>query len=86
MKVVDMSIFTDFVDGRRRIQDNTWTSSGQCATTTCASLRAAGLFIDSQSLVGDGALLDLAMVEARRFFWCASRMGERPRRGNVSPS
>jgi hypothetical protein len=31
------------------------------------------MFIDSQSLIGDGASLDLAMVEARRLFQCVSR-------------
>jgi hypothetical protein len=31
------------------------------------------MFINSQSLVGDGASLDLAMVEARRLFQCSSR-------------
>jgi hypothetical protein len=46
---------------------------GRRATTTYALLRAAGLFIDSQSLVGDGDLLDLAMMEARRFFRRVSR-------------
>jgi hypothetical protein len=70
-EVVDLSFFSDFVDWRRRVlvQDSTETSPGRRATTTCALLRAAGLFIDSQSLVGDGAFLNLAMVEARRFFW-----------------
>jgi hypothetical protein len=34
-------------------------------------LRAAGLFIESQRLIGDVAFLDLEMVEARRFFWRA---------------
>jgi hypothetical protein len=43
------------------------------ATATCALLLAAGLFMDSQSLVGDGALLNLEMVEARRFSQHASR-------------
>ena len=64
------SFLSDFVDGRRQIlvQDSTGTSPGRRATTTCALLRAAGLFIDSQSLVGDGAFSDLAMVEARRLF------------------
>jgi hypothetical protein len=38
------------------------------AITTCASLHVAGMFIDSQSLVGDGAFLDITMVEARCFF------------------
>jgi hypothetical protein len=42
-------------------------------TTTCALLRAACMFIDSQSLIVNGALLDLSMVEARYFFWHASR-------------
>jgi hypothetical protein len=36
--------------------------------STCALLLVAGLFIDSQSLVGDGVSFDLAMVEARRLF------------------
>jgi hypothetical protein len=43
------------------------------ATSTCALLLAAGLFIDLQSLVGDGAFLNLAMVEARCLFQCLSR-------------
>jgi hypothetical protein len=46
---------------------------GRRATSTCASLLAAGLFIDSKSLVGNGASLDLAMVEARRLFRRVSR-------------
>jgi hypothetical protein len=62
-------------DGRRQIlvQDSTGTSPGRRATVTCVSLRAAGLFIDSQSLVGDGAFSDLAMVETRHLFRCSSR-------------
>ena len=74
-KVVDMPFFSDFVDGRRQIlvQDSTETFPGRHATATCASLLAAGLFIDSQSLVGDGAGLDLAMMEAGRLFRCPSR-------------
>jgi hypothetical protein len=48
------------------VQDSIGTSPGRRATTTCASLHAAGLFIDSQSLFGDGAFSDLALVEARR--------------------
>jgi hypothetical protein len=68
--MVDLSFFFDFVDGRQRIlvQDSMGTSPGRRATVTCALLHTAGLFIGSQSLIGDGALLDLAMVEARRFF------------------
>jgi hypothetical protein len=38
------------------------------AIATCASLLAAGLFIDYKILVGVGAFLNLAMVEARRLF------------------
>jgi hypothetical protein len=38
------------------------------ATTTCASLLEADIFINSQSLVGDCASLDLESVKARRFF------------------
>lgn len=73
--MVDMPFFSDFVDVRRRIlvQDSTGTSPGRRATVTCASLLAAGLFINLQSLVGDGAFLDLAMVEARRLFLRSSR-------------
>jgi hypothetical protein len=75
LEVVDMPFFSDFVDGRRRIlvEDSTGTSPGRRATATCASLVAADLFIDSQSLVGDGAFLDLAKVEARRLFLRSSR-------------
>jgi hypothetical protein len=42
--VVDRSFFPNFVDGRRRILvlDNTGTSPGRHATTTCASLLALG--------------------------------------------
>jgi hypothetical protein len=54
------------------VQDSTGTFPGRHATMTCASLRAAGLFIDSQSLFGDGAFSDLAMVEARRLLRCSS--------------
>jgi hypothetical protein len=69
-EVVDLSLFPDFVDRMRRIlvQDSTGTSPSQRATKTYALLLVAGLFIDSQSLVGDGASSDLAMVEARRLF------------------
>jgi hypothetical protein len=74
-EVVDLSLFLDFVNGIRWIlaQGCTGTSPGQRATSTCASLLAAGLFIDSQSLIDNGALLDLAMVEARRLFRRESR-------------
>jgi hypothetical protein len=76
-KMVDLSFFFTFIDGRRQIlvQDNTGRSldPGQRATTTYASLRVAGLFIDSQSLVDDGAFSDLAMVEAQRLFQRSSR-------------
>jgi hypothetical protein len=40
------------------VQDNMVTSHGRRATATCASLLAAGLFIDLQTLVGDGALFE----------------------------
>jgi hypothetical protein len=65
-EVVDLSFFSGFVDGRCQIlvQDSTGTSPGRRATTTCGSLRAACLFIDSQSLFGNGAFSDLAIVEA----------------------
>jgi hypothetical protein len=58
--VVDLPFFSDFVDGMRQIlvQDSMGMSPGRRATTTCALLRAAGLFIDSQNLVGDGVFLD----------------------------
>jgi hypothetical protein len=63
-EVGDLSFFLDFIDGRRRVlvQDSTGTSPDRRAIATC------GLFIDSQSLIGDCAFLYLAMVEARRFF------------------
>jgi hypothetical protein len=69
-EVVDLPHFPDFISGMRWIlvQESTGMSPGQRATTTCALLLAAGLFIDSQSLFGDGAYLDLAMVEVRRLF------------------
>jgi hypothetical protein len=54
------------------VQDNTGISPSRYATATCALLRAAGLFIDSQNLVGDDVFLDLALVEARRPFRHAS--------------
>jgi hypothetical protein len=75
LEVLDLSFFSDFVDGRQHIlvQDSTGTSPGRRATTTCASFHAAGLFIDSQSLCGDGAFSDLAMMEARCLFWHSSR-------------
>jgi hypothetical protein len=46
---------------------------GRCTTATCASLLATGVFINSHILVGDGASLDLEMVEARRLFLRSSR-------------
>jgi hypothetical protein len=54
--VVDLSFFPDFIDGRRQIlvQDSTGMSLDRRATVTCVSLRVADLFIDSQSLVGNG--------------------------------
>jgi hypothetical protein len=58
-----------------------WETAGLCPRqhgdvprSTCHSdmclVACSRLFIDSQSLVGDGAFLDLAMVEARRLFRC----------------
>jgi hypothetical protein len=41
-----------------------------CHSDMCL-LIAASLFIDSQSIVGDGASFDLAMVEPRRLYQCA---------------
>jgi hypothetical protein len=55
------------------VRDNTRTSPGRRATTICALLRSASMFIDSQSLVGNGVCLDPTMVEARRPLWQASR-------------
>jgi hypothetical protein len=74
-EVVDLLYFSDFVDGRRQflVQDITGISFGRRAIASCVLLRTAGLFIDSQILIGDGALLDLAMMEARRSFQRASR-------------
>jgi hypothetical protein len=48
LEVLDLSFFSDSVDGRQHIlvQDSTGMSPSRCATTTCASLHAAGLFID----------------------------------------
>jgi hypothetical protein len=75
LEVVDLSFFPDFVDGMRGIlgQDSMGTSPGRRTTTTCASLLVAGLFMDSQSLIDDDALLDQEMVEARRLLQRASR-------------
>jgi hypothetical protein len=69
-EVVNLSFLLDFVDGMQRIlvEDSTGTFRGRCATSPCASLLAVGLFIDSQSLVGDGASSDLAMVESWQLF------------------
>jgi hypothetical protein len=69
-KVVDLSLFPDFVGGMRwfLVQYSTATSPGRRATATCALMCAAGLFIESEILIGDDASLDLAMVEARRLF------------------
>jgi hypothetical protein len=59
--------FLNFVDGMPRIlvQDSMGMSPSEVA---CSSL-----FIKSQSLVGDGGLLDLAMVKARPLFQRAAR-------------
>jgi hypothetical protein len=46
---------------------------GQHVTTTCALLLATGMFIYLQSLVSDGASMNLEMVKARRLFQYASR-------------
>jgi hypothetical protein len=56
-EVVVLSLFPDIIDRMRWIlvQDNTGTSSDQRATTTCALVFAAVLFIKSKSIVGDGA-------------------------------
>jgi hypothetical protein len=73
-EVMDLSLFPDFIGGMRwfLVQESTGTSPGRCATATCASVLAVGMFIDSQSLIGDGAFLDMAMEEARRLFQRAS--------------
>jgi hypothetical protein len=65
-EMVDLSSFPDFIDMMWRflVQDSTGTFPGLRVTKTCALLLAAGLFIDSQSLVNDGASSDLAMAEA----------------------
>jgi hypothetical protein len=65
-EVVDLSLFPNIIGEMRwfLVQESTGMSPGRRAIATCASLLAAGLFIDSQSLVGDGAFLDLAMEEA----------------------
>jgi hypothetical protein len=55
------------------VQDSTGMSPSRRTTMTYASLLAAGLFIESQILVDDGASFDLAMVEARLLFQRSSR-------------
>jgi hypothetical protein len=57
---------SNLVDGRRQIlvKNGTRTSSGRHATTTSDSMRVVGLFIDSQSLSGNDAFSDLAIVKA----------------------
>jgi hypothetical protein len=69
-EVVDLSFLLDFVDGMQwiQVQDSTGTFHSRCATSTYASLLAAGLFIDSQSLVSDGASSDLTIVESWHLF------------------
>ena len=71
-EVVDLPFFSDFVDGRQQIlvQDSTGTSP---VDVPQRHVPAAGLFIDSQSLVGDDAFSDLAMMEARHIFRHSSR-------------
>jgi hypothetical protein len=68
-------ILPDFIDRMRRIlvQDSTRTSPSRLTTMTYALLLAAGLFIESQNLVDDGASLTLAMVDARLLFQRSSR-------------
>jgi hypothetical protein len=63
-EVVELSSFPDIVDGMRRflVQDSTGTFPGRRAITPCASLRVAGLFIESQSAL-------LAMVLLRIWQW-----------------
>jgi hypothetical protein len=81
--VVDLPFFSDYVDRRRQVlvQDSTGTSPGRRATMIGALLHAPGIFIDSQSLIGDGVFLDLAMVEARLSSGVrrrGARVGRRP--------
>jgi hypothetical protein len=70
LEVMDLPFFPNFIHGRRQIlvQDSMETFPDRRATATSASLRAVGLFIDSQSLVRDGTFSNLAMIEARRLF------------------
>jgi hypothetical protein len=70
LEVVDLSFFPDFIDEIRWIlvQDSTGMSPARRAISICVLLLAVSLFIDSQSLVGDSASLDQAMVETRRLF------------------
>jgi hypothetical protein len=74
IEMVDLSLFLDFVDEMWWIlvQGGTGMAADQCATT-CALMLAACLFIDSEILIGNGASLDLAMVETRCLFQHASR-------------
>jgi hypothetical protein len=48
-EVVDLSLFPYFVDGMRwfLVQGSTGTSPDRCASSICALLLAAGMFIDS---------------------------------------
>ena len=52
--------FLDFADGMRQVwvQTSMGTSPDRRVTATYVSLLAAGIFIDSQSLVDDGVSLD----------------------------
>jgi hypothetical protein len=59
--VVDLPFFSDFIDVRRQDPRQHGNVPDRRATSTCASLRTTGLFIDSQSLVGYGAFSDFAM-------------------------
>jgi hypothetical protein len=54
------------------VQDSTGTSPDRRAIATCASLRAAGLFIDSQSRFGNDAFSNLAMVKVWCLLQCSS--------------
>jgi hypothetical protein len=54
------------------VQDSMGTFLGRHATVICVLLRTTGMFIYSQSLIDNDICLDLAMVEARRYFRLAS--------------
>jgi hypothetical protein len=66
---VNLLLFPDFVNGMQSLSKTTRGRRRSTIVATWVLLLAAVLYIDSQSLVGDGASLHLIMVEARRLFF-----------------